>query len=254
MEKTCDTCMLKKKNECFGEGTICEFYKHSPNVSKSEIDSWPEIMRSNSMSRHVERKKEQQKLAQRAKTTRSHDRMVETNQTPSIYNNTVEKKTESKKEIKGKFANETVASQKSIICNKKKEQATQNGRVSIQSIRNSFSNVVYVWISVSVGNDKNYYGEYVLEYNGKMAYGRTESHPSRELSMYFAVINSISRITEKNITVYFVSSISLETFRIIHENEFWEIARQLKQKNLQGKFGCFNYLEADLSSFVRRVR
>ncbi|MBO5930554.1 MAG: hypothetical protein J6Q27_04605 [Clostridia bacterium] len=40
--ESCNTCMLMKRDECFGKKEICEFYKHSPSVSKELIDTWPE--------------------------------------------------------------------------------------------------------------------------------------------------------------------------------------------------------------------
>lgn len=41
LKDSCDNCMLMRREECFGEKKICEFYQHVPYVSKEEIDSWP---------------------------------------------------------------------------------------------------------------------------------------------------------------------------------------------------------------------
>lgn len=39
--KTCNTCMLMKRGDCFGKNDICEDYKHSPSVSEREKKTWP---------------------------------------------------------------------------------------------------------------------------------------------------------------------------------------------------------------------
>ena len=41
-EISCDTCMLKRREECFGSRTICGDYKHVPFISRDEKKAWPE--------------------------------------------------------------------------------------------------------------------------------------------------------------------------------------------------------------------
>lgn len=38
---SCNNCMLMRREECFGEKKICQYYQHVPYVEKEEIDSWP---------------------------------------------------------------------------------------------------------------------------------------------------------------------------------------------------------------------
>ena len=38
---SCDNCMLMRREDCFGDTKICEYYQHVPNVTKEEIDKWP---------------------------------------------------------------------------------------------------------------------------------------------------------------------------------------------------------------------
>lgn len=55
--------MLMRRGDCFGESEICEYYKPVPIVRKEYQDNWPVIMRSNAHSRHLEWKRDQERLA-----------------------------------------------------------------------------------------------------------------------------------------------------------------------------------------------
>lgn len=41
--KSCKNCMEMKNGNCFGSSSICSDYRHSPEISKDEIDRWPKI-------------------------------------------------------------------------------------------------------------------------------------------------------------------------------------------------------------------
>ncbi len=43
IEKSCNSCMVLKRDECIGKKSICEYYKHSPSISKEEINNWPKF-------------------------------------------------------------------------------------------------------------------------------------------------------------------------------------------------------------------
>ena len=41
---SCKKCMLYKNGKCFGEKTICEDFKNSPDISEEEMAMWPKQM------------------------------------------------------------------------------------------------------------------------------------------------------------------------------------------------------------------
>lgn len=65
--KSCDTCLIKRKGDCFGANSVCEDYKSAPSVSRQEISYWPDVMRSSGLSHKSERKKQEKLNASREK-------------------------------------------------------------------------------------------------------------------------------------------------------------------------------------------
>lgn len=41
IEYSCNDCMELKRENCFGEKEICEFFRYSPSVAKEEKEKWP---------------------------------------------------------------------------------------------------------------------------------------------------------------------------------------------------------------------
>ena len=65
--KSCDTCLIKRKGDCFGANSVCEEYKSAPSVTRQEISYWPDVMRSSGLSHRSERKKQEKLNASREK-------------------------------------------------------------------------------------------------------------------------------------------------------------------------------------------
>lgn len=65
--KSCDTCLIKRKGDCFGANSVCEDYKSAPSISRQEISYWPDVMRSSGLSHKSERKKQEKLNASREK-------------------------------------------------------------------------------------------------------------------------------------------------------------------------------------------
>ena len=40
-KKQCENCMYYKNGDCGGNSQICDEYRHSPEISKEEVDRWP---------------------------------------------------------------------------------------------------------------------------------------------------------------------------------------------------------------------
>ena len=188
MEKNCDNCMLKKRGDCFGGVNICSLYKHSPNVSASEVDSWPVIMRSNSQSRHLEWKKNQKKLSQK--------------RVDSANNKTIQRSFTRK----GNYTKQSGDSLQNLPGKVSVVERAGEKKDTIESIRKIFADAVLVWIEIRKTVKNQYLGLYLMEYKGDVHNFKTDPVDDRASCFYGIVKEAIENMTKKDFEIVFLSA------------------------------------------------
>ena len=240
MEKSCDNCMLRKRGECFGGSAVCEFYKHSPSISASEVNSWPVVMRSNSQSRHLEWKKEQQRLAQK-------------NNLP-IRENTVSKKTvNSNGTYVGKGSYLPKSSVETNTSNRAKESHDlKEPKETISSIRNSHDDSVLVWIDVRKTVNDQYLGLYLMEYKGRIHSFRKGPFYKKDVCYYEIVKETIETMKKAGFELVFISSNDFKQDVLGIPERRTELNKALFQKGLTCRFRPYEYLSKTISDYVQK--
>ena len=223
MEKSCDTCMVKKRGECFGDRKTCASYKHCPQVSSSEMDNWPVIMRSNSLSRHLEWKKEQRVRSQRAKNYNT-DR--EKYPTPKAYYSRTNK-------------NVPVAKKSKIALSSK------SVRESIESIRKTYIDSVIVWMDIRKTLSGQHIGFYLMEYQGNCICDRIASSSNMDDCINSIIYTVVGRMVKTGFEIVFVSAVDIEKTSI--RNKINEL---LKERKLKCRYKTCRYLRKEISELI----
>ena len=140
-EKSCDNCMTRRKGDCWGGG-LCSAYKPGPTISKTELDNWPVVMRSNSQSRHMEWMKQQREYTRQSEKTRKPVQRLD------LYS-------VSKLDVDRKGVAAYVEGFN-----------TSDDLTTIQDIRSEYQDDIIIWLSVIEAGNKLYKCKYMLEWNG----------------------------------------------------------------------------------------
>ena len=185
-EKTCDNCIEKRKGECWG-GEVCKSYKPAPNVSASEIEKWPVIMRSNGQSRRLEWKKQQQKYSHRSSLSAmlaEHDRFEE--------------------------------DRLDALAEKTKSEKRNSKDTLIPFIQKDCWNKIIVWLVVGFTGNNRYKCTYMMEYKGHTKRCDGGIWETADISLLRGMEAAITRITKPQFDVVFVSA---ESFLELKEKD-----------------------------------
>lgn len=220
--------MYKRRGECFEEDKICNDFKAIPKVTDSEKENWPVIMRSSSQSVHMEWKKEQEKIAAKAKYKEG--RVSKNKKAIKKGSDTKLNKEIDKYEIK-------IESSAEIDMNILEQDIKTIGALelcydSITSLRIKYIDSIILWIGDIETSENTSYCRFLLEYKSQYLTGFGQSSINMFDAVYNCVSESVSRIHEyPKFDIVVVLPMIINTIKLENQGKYDKIIQLLKSKS-----------------------